>query len=112
VWDLHKTYQGQEVWVAAATHDIATQNSAAGTKWTHRIDPHVDREREWVQTDLLFVGTGVAYVNIDRPTAPKKLGNATGDTIVTDGKIAVVQMVKVKSGVESATTSGGTGTHR
>src|SRR5580698_1300325 len=49
VWDLHKTYQGQEVWVAAATHDIATQNSAAGTKWTHRIDPHVDREREWVQ---------------------------------------------------------------
>ena len=112
VWDLHKTYQGQEVWVAAATHDIATQNSAAGTKWTHRIDPHVDREREWVQTDLLFVGTGVAYVNIDRPAAPKKLGNATGDTIVTDGKIAVVQMVKVKSDVESAATSGGTATHR
>jgi len=102
VWDLHKTYQGQEVWVGAATHDIATQNSAAGTKWTHRIDPHVDREREWVQTDLLFVGTGVAYVNIDRPAAPKKLGNATGDTIVTDGKIAVVQMVKVRADVAAA----------
>ncbi|MGC1907782.1 MAG: LssY C-terminal domain-containing protein [Candidatus Acidiferrum sp.] len=97
VWMLPKTYQGQQVWVAAATHDIATQNSASGTKWTHRIDPHVDREREWVQTDLLFVGTGVAYAYVDRPTAPKKLGNATGDTIVTDGKIAVVQMVKVKS---------------
>ncbi|HUE42024.1 MAG TPA: LssY C-terminal domain-containing protein [Candidatus Sulfotelmatobacter sp.] len=102
VWKLQKTYQGQQVWVAAATHDIATQNSAGGTKWTHRIDPHVDREREWVQTDLLFVGTGVGYVNIDRPTAPKKLGNATGDTIVTDGRIAVVQMVKVKSDVVEA----------
>ncbi len=54
------------------------RTAKAGTKWTHRIDPHVDREREWVQTDLLFVGTGVAYVNVDRPTAPKKLGNATG----------------------------------
>jgi hypothetical protein len=97
VWMLPKTYQGQQVWVAAATHDIATQNSAGGTKWTHRIDPHVDREREWVQTDLLFVGTGVAYAYVDRPAAPKKLGNATGDTIVTDGKIAVVQMVTVKS---------------
>jgi hypothetical protein len=48
------------------------------------------------------VGTGVAYVNIDRPAAPKKLGNATGDTIVTDGKIAVVQMVKVKSDVAAS----------
>jgi hypothetical protein len=102
VWKLTKTYQGQQVWVGAATHDIATENKKAGTKWTHRIDPHVDREREWVQTDLLFVGTGVAYVNIDRPTAPKKLGNATGDTIVTDGKIAVVQMVKVKSDVAAS----------
>ena len=102
VWKLQKTYQGQEVWVAAATHDIATENKKAGTKWTHRIDPHVDREREWVQTDLLFVGTGVAYVNIERPAAPKKLGNATGDTIVTDGKIAVVQMVKVKADVVAA----------
>ncbi len=102
VWKLPKTYQGQQVWVGAATHDIATQNSAAGTKWTHRIDPHVDREREWVQTDLLFVGTGVAYVDVDRPTAPKKLSNATGDQIVTDGKIAVVQMVKVKSDLEEA----------
>jgi hypothetical protein len=102
VWKLPKTYEGQEVWVAAATHDIATENKKAGTKWTHRIDPHVDREREWVQTDLLFVGTGVAYVNIDRPAALKKLGNATGDTIVTDGKIAVVQMVKVKGDVQSA----------
>jgi hypothetical protein len=102
VWKLPKTYQGQQVWVGAATHDIATQNSAGGTKWTHRIDPHVDREREWVQTDLLFVGTGVAYVDLDRPAAPKKLSNATGDQIVTDGKIAVVQMVKVKSDVEQA----------
>jgi hypothetical protein len=44
----------------------------------------------------------VAYVNIDRPAAPKKLGNATGDTIVTDGKIAVVQMVKVRADVVAA----------
>jgi hypothetical protein len=109
VWMLPKTYQGQQVWVAAATHDIATQNSASGTKWTHRIDPHVDREREWVQTDLLFVGTGVAYAYVDRPTAPKKLGNATGDAIVTDGKIAVVQMVKVKSETADAGGTPGSG---
>ncbi len=32
VWELHKTYQGQEVWVAAATHDIATQNREGGNE--------------------------------------------------------------------------------
>jgi LssY C-terminus len=75
VWKLNKTYKGQDVWVAAATHDIATMSSKGGTKWTHRIDPHVDREREWVETDLLFIGTGFAYALVDRPAAPKKLNN-------------------------------------
>jgi hypothetical protein len=92
VWKLTQTYEGQEVWVGAATHDIATINSKAGTKWAHRIDPHVDRERDWVETDLLFAGTGTAYADLDRPAAPKKLSNATGDVIVTDGKISVVQL--------------------
>jgi LssY-like putative type I secretion system component LssY len=46
IWKLTQTYNGQEVWVAAATHDIDTTNSRAGSKWSHRIDPHVDRERD------------------------------------------------------------------
>ena len=93
IWKLAKTYNGREVWVGAATHDIATMSGRGGTKWSHRIDPHVDRERDWVETDLLFAGTGKAYVDIERPTAPKKAANATGDDIVTDGKMSVVDLV-------------------
>jgi LssY C-terminus len=96
IWKLTQTYNGQEVWVGAATHDIATMNSRGGSKWSHRIDPHVDRERDWVETDLLFVGTGVAYADVERPAAPKKLANATGDVIVTDGKLTVVQLATPK----------------
>jgi len=92
VWKLQKTYQGREVWVGAATHDIDTSSERAGTKWSHRIDPHIDRERDWVETDLLFAGTASGYVNVDRPNAPRKAANATGDDIVTDGKISVVQV--------------------
>ena len=74
--------------MGAATHDIATMNSRGGSKWSHRIDPHVDRERDWVETDLLFVGTGVAYADVDRPSrASKKWTNATGDEDRTDGKM-------------------------
>jgi|KBSMisStandDraft_5_1062788.scaffolds.fasta_scaffold00166_11 hypothetical protein len=92
IWKIAERYQGREVWVGAATHDIATMNSRAATKWTHRIDPHVDRERDWVMTDLLFVGTANACADIDRPRAPKKTTNATGDNILTDGKLSVLEL--------------------
>ena len=92
IWKMAERYQGREVWVGAATHDIATMNSRAATKWTHRIDPHVDRERDWVMTDLLFVGTANAYVDVDRPRAPKETKNATGDNILTDGKLSVLEL--------------------
>ena len=92
IWKLKKTYKGQGVWIGAATHDIATENSRGYTKWTHRIDPHIDRERDWIQSDLLFSGMAVAYLDVDRPHAPKKASNATGDGIVTDGKITVVDL--------------------
>ena len=97
IWKLAKKYNGREVWVGAATHDIATTNSRAGTKWSHRIDPHIDREREWVETDLLFVGTATAYVDVDRPQAPRQASNATGDDIVTDGKMSVVELAGMKA---------------
>ena len=97
IWKLTKTYQGQEVWVGAATHDIATENSRGYTKWTHRIDPHVDRERDWIQTDLLFSGTATGYLDVERPAAPKKAANATGDDIVTDGKMTVVKLGPVRT---------------
>ena len=92
IWKLKNTYKGQNVWMGAATHDIATENSRGYTKWTHRIDPHVDRERDWIQSDLLFSGMALAYADFDRPHAPKKASNATGDDIVSDGKITVVDL--------------------
>ena len=96
IWKLDMKYNGQEVWVAAATHDIETTRSRGATKWNHRIDPHVDRERDWVATDILFAVPAVSYADIDRPAAPRKLANATGDAIVTDGKISVLQLASVK----------------
>jgi LssY C-terminus len=92
IWKLSGTYKGREVWIGAATHDIAISKDRSGTKWSHRIDPHIDRERDWVATDLLFAGTAVAYVDVDRPAAPKKAANATGDQILTDGKMSVLEL--------------------
>jgi hypothetical protein len=97
IWKLPSTYDGREVWVGAATHDIAVEHTKTMTKWTHRIDPYIDRERDWVESDLLFIGTGTGYVDVDRPAVPHKSENATGDNIVTDGIMSVVQVGTAKT---------------
>src|SRR3954467_1194388 len=73
-------------------------NARAGTKWSHRIDPHIDRERDWVSTDLLFIGTASAYAEVERPAAPRKVANATGDQILTDGKMSVLELGPPQTG--------------
>jgi hypothetical protein len=92
IWKRPETYNGREVWIGAATHDIAISKGRGGTKWSHRIDPHIDRERDWLETDLLFIGTANGYADVDRPAAPREAGNATGDQLLTDGKMTVLSI--------------------
>jgi hypothetical protein len=92
IWKQAGTWQGRDVWVGAATHDIDISTSRAKTKWGHRIDPHIDREREWIETDLLFAGTAKSYALVDRPDVPKIAGNATGDVVHTDGQISILEL--------------------
>ncbi len=102
IWKLPSTYDGREVWVGAATHDIAVEHTKTMTKWTHRIDPYIDRERDWVESDLLFIGTATGYVDVNRPAVPHTAENATGDNIVTDGMMSVVQVGTAKTPTEGA----------
>jgi hypothetical protein len=99
IWKQSSTWQGREVWIGAATHDIDISTARAHTKWGHRIDPHVDREREWIETDLLFAGTANSYALVDRPQVPKATRNATGDVIATDGQLSIVELGSTKPNI-------------
>jgi ankyrin repeat protein len=92
IWKMSETYNGEQVWIGAATHDIAISNSKKGTKWSHRIDPHIDRERDWIQTDLLYNEVARGYAYIPRPHAPERSTNGSGDEILTDGEMAVIEL--------------------
>jgi hypothetical protein len=104
IWKEPGTWQGREVWIGAATHDIDISKARANTKWGHRIDPHVDREREWIETDLLFAGTATAYARVDRPHVPKTTANATGDVITTDGQLSIVELGTTKPNIINPST--------
>jgi hypothetical protein len=92
VWKRPTTFQGQPVWVAAATHDTGIDFSQESHTFTHKIDSNIDNERSKVVNDLAFSGYVQAFALVPRSNIPADLSNATGDVLQTDRKMAVLQL--------------------
>ena len=90
LWRRPEHFLGEEVWVAAATHDVSLAFSARRCTVIHRIEPAVDAEREKIVRDLLFAQRVGRYAEIDRPGVPTHGYNAYNDPFVTDGRVAVL----------------------
>jgi len=90
VWRRPATFQGQPVWMIAATHDTGIDFSEQNRTFIHKIDSQIDRERAKVVNDLLLTGHVQSLALVDRPNVPEKGQNATGDSVETDAKIAVL----------------------
>ena len=107
VWRLGDE-DGIPLWAASATEDIAT-----GFKWRsfrtyHRIDPDIDIERRKVLSDLTATGCVMSNSIADRPELPSRMMNATGDEMVTDGRIAIAEIGRCVAGARQTDT----GEHR
>jgi len=90
VWLRPATFQGSPVWAIAATHDTGIDFSAEDRTFIHKIDPQIDRERAKVVNDLIFSGHVQGVELMDRPRVPQHGQNATGDSLDTDGRVAVL----------------------
>jgi hypothetical protein len=90
IWRRPVTFAGQAVWVCAATHDVGIDFSQEERTFIHKIDPQIDRERAKVVNDLLLTGLVKSLALVDRPEVPLEGQNATGDKLITDGRLAVV----------------------
>lgn len=78
-------------WVAAATKDVGLTVNPVKGRATHRIDPRVDEERDYVVRTLESTDCAdlVSYVPVLQDTL---LHNVSGQRIVTDGRAAVVRV--------------------
>jgi len=83
-------WPGGEAWLGAATHDTGIGVNRTLNHWYHRIDPEVDREREKVLADLIFAGRVRRFSFVDWPGALPPLVNATGDKLISDGRLLVI----------------------
>ena len=92
IWRRPETFDGKPVWLGAATHDTSISFSPVSKTFTHAIDSNIDLERAKVAGDLLFTQQVRALSVVARSGVPQGVTNATGDKLVTDGKIAVVEL--------------------
>lgn len=78
------------VWCVAATHDIGFERDQRNNGVTHKIDPDIDKEREYVNqtlTDTGLVGLRSHVTPTDPLTTAK---TATGGEFHSDGRILVL----------------------
>ena len=82
---------GHEVWVGAATHDMGFEKDQRNGGVTHKIDPDVDLEREYVAQTL--GSTGMATISYLTPPDPLlEAKTATGGEFHSDGRILLITL--------------------
>ena len=92
MWKAPGTWRGEELWIGAATRDVDFAYMRPGRKLAHKIDEDIDNERDKVAYDLAFSTCGNVLDWVDRMDSPRSAHNATGDPIVTDGRMVAVEL--------------------
>ena len=90
LWKTSFTWNGQNVWVGAGTHDIGFAKDKRNGSVTHKIDPSVDGERTNIGQSLDNSGKVKSMSYYLPPNPVQDAKNATGDGYHSDGRILVV----------------------
>jgi len=90
IWKSPYTWNGQEVWVGAGTHDIGFAKDKRNSSVTHKIDPAVDGERDNIGSSLQKANKGKTFSYYLPPNPVQDAKNATGDGYHSDGRLLVI----------------------
>jgi hypothetical protein len=93
IWKAPFTVTGEPVWVGAATHDIGFERDQRNDRLTHKIDPDIDLEKNYVEKTLC--GTGlVSDVSHFLPENPvQSASTATGGSFHSNGEVLVLKLI-------------------
>ena len=92
IWKASFQVNGETLWVGAATHDIGFERDQRNNGVTHKIDPDIDLERDYVEKTLTSTGL-VAEVSHFLPDKPlKEAKTATGGTFHSNGHVLILKL--------------------
>jgi hypothetical protein len=92
IWKAPFAVKGETLWVGAATHDIGFERDQRNNGVTHKIDPDIDLERDYVEKTLASTGL-VAEISHFLPDKPmKEAQTATGGTFHSNGHVLILKL--------------------
>jgi hypothetical protein len=92
IWKAPFEVNGRTLWVGAATHDIGFEKDQRNNGLTHKIDPNIDLERDYVEKTLSSTGL-VAEVTHVLPSNPmQEAKTATGGSFHSNGQVLVLKL--------------------
>jgi hypothetical protein len=92
IWKAPFQVNGETLWVGAATHDIGFERDQRNNGVTHKIDPDIDLEKNYVEKTLSSTGL-VAEVSHFLPEKPlKEAKTATGGTFHSNGQVLILKL--------------------
>ena len=94
IWKAPFQVNGETLWVGAATHDIGFERDQRNNGVTHKIDPDIDLERDYVEKTLESTGlvTEISHFLPDSPM--KEAKTATGGTFHSNGQVLVMKVTE------------------
>ena len=94
IWKAPFQLHGRTVWVGAATHDIGFERDQRNNGLTHKIDPDIDLERDYVEKTLTSTGlvSDLTHFLPDKPM--KEAKTATGGSFHSSGQVLIMKVVE------------------
>jgi hypothetical protein len=97
VWKSPYEVDGRPLWCVAATHDIGFERDQRNNGVTHKIDPAIDGEREYVNGTLSGTGLVVQRDHVTPADPLTTAKTATGGEFHSDGRILVLVLKNTTS---------------
>jgi hypothetical protein len=88
IWDAG-SFEGEQVWLGAATHDNGVFFDHRAFRFSHKIDRNLDEERSKISVDLTFTGCAQPAMYASHPGGINPVGKSS---ILTDGEVALLPL--------------------
>jgi LssY C-terminus len=105
LWKAPFQVGAQTLWVGAATHDIGFERDARNNGVTHKIDPDIDLEREYLEKTLTSTGLVAEVTHVLPADALKEARTATGGSFHSNGLVLVLKLNASAGNVSAKSSS-------
>ncbi len=92
IWKAPFDLNGTQVWAGAGTHDIGFDRDQRNNKLTHKIDPDVDQERDYIGRSLSETGLVSLTDYMTAKDTVKEAKTAHGEVFHSDGRTLIIYL--------------------